>query len=745
MPEPRAGESEVDFVARCIPVVIEDGTAEDGSQANAICHSMYQDAQKAVNGNALKAVGQDDDTLTVANYIILFGGRDLEGLASDRVNGDGSKGERFAPTVEVESAYTKAGVLYVDWEHGRGKMVDGADAPGRDDVLGTVNWKTAKRDDRGIWVERALNRRSKYMEYLEALIAEGLIGTSSEPVQDGVEIKASGEIVRWPLHRDALTVTPMEPRMLSDNALAALKALAEAYPDVPSLAKAVGDAPTREPEAAPEADPIEGPAASASAPAEPEDTHNHPAEAKGSTEGKPMSEKEKTTEEQAPEPAPVAPVDYEALGTAFGEAVKTAVTEAVETVDARWAERTKREKKPDKSGGFYIVADQADRALEGDPYTGIGEFLMDVAQVGGHGIVPDRLKPLKSSDPLTENGFDMVKALGPDYIGSLTAAASHSKAWKAPTGLGETVPSAGGFLVGTDRAPGLLARVYEIGSLLSRVSMVGVSANSNGMTFNAEDETSRATGSRRGGIRAYWAAEAAEKTASYPKFRQMELKLYKVIGLVYATDELLQDASALESWISQNLPEELRFTVEDAILNGTGAGQPLGILNSGSLVSVAKETGQAAATLVSENIMKMWARRWVPARDYVWLVNQDCGPQLWSMSLPVGTGGVALYQPPGGLSQTPYATLMGRPVIEVEYAQTLGTQGDILLASLNEYQMIEKGGIQSASSIHVRFVYDETCFRFVYRIDGQPKWDAALTPFHGTNTVSPFVALDTRS
>jgi HK97 family phage major capsid protein len=130
----------------------------------------------------------------------------------------------------------------------------------------------------------------------------------------------------------------------------------------------------------------------------------------------------------------------------------------------------------------------------------------------------------------------------------------------------------------------------------------------------------------------------------------------------------------------------------------------------------------------------------------VWVINQDCEPQLMQMSLGVGTGGVALYFPPGGLSAAPYATLMGRPVIAAEYMQTLGDQGDIMLADFSEYQMIEKGGVQTASSIHVNFTYDETVFRFVYRTDGQPKWNSALTPFSGSaNTLSPFVILDERA
>jgi HK97 family phage major capsid protein len=115
------------------------------------------------------------------------------------------------------------------------------------------------------------------------------------------------------------------------------------------------------------------------------------------------------------------------------------------------------------------------------------------------------------------------------------------------------------------------------------------------------------------------------------------------------------------------------------------------------------------------------------------------------MSIAVGTGGLPTYLPPGGLSTSPYASLMGRPVIPVEYAATIGDQGDIMLADMSQYVGIDKGGTQTASSIHVNFVYDETVFRFVYRFDGQPSWNSALTPYKGTNTLSPFVVLDERA
>jgi HK97 family phage major capsid protein len=115
--------------------------------------------------------------------------------------------------------------------------------------------------------------------------------------------------------------------------------------------------------------------------------------------------------------------------------------------------------------------------------------------------------------------------------------------------------------------------------------------------------------------------------------------------------------------------------------------------------------------------------------------------------MTIGTGGTTLvaYMPPGGLSANPYATLMGRPVVPVEWCATLGTVGDIILADLRHYVTATKGMIEPNMSIHLRFDYDESVFRFIFRIDGQPWWTAALTPYKGANTQSCFVALATRA
>ena len=172
--------------------------------------------------NNLKAISKTDDELRVGNYIALFGGKDLEG-------------EHFTKSTNFESAYTKTGRLYVDWEHGMGKDIDGKTAPGPDDVLGYVDWKTAKPDEMGMWVERILDRRNQYVKYLEVLIDAGLIGNSSATTNGGAEVSKSGEITRWPLERDTLTVMPMEPRMMTENVISAVKGLAKDNPNLETL------------------------------------------------------------------------------------------------------------------------------------------------------------------------------------------------------------------------------------------------------------------------------------------------------------------------------------------------------------------------------------------------------------------------------------------------------------------------------------------------------------------------------
>jgi HK97 family phage major capsid protein len=306
-------------------------------------------------------------------------------------------------------------------------------------------------------------------------------------------------------------------------------------------------------------------------------------------------------------------------------------------------------------------------------------------------------------------------------------------------GMSEGEPADGGYLLTPTYNDRVLERMYSSGQILSRVAMDPIGPNSNSAMYNGVDETSRVAGSRWGGVLGYWVAEAETITGSHPKWYQFEVKPKKVAAACYATDEQLQDTTNLVSWMNRVVPDELRFQSEDAIYEGDGVGKPLGILNSKnpSLVTVLR---YALATISYVDIVNMWARRFVGVSDYVWLINQDVTPQLDQMyvtsTLPVPAN-FFVYGPDGIMR------MKGKPVLEVEYAQTMGTKGDILLASLSQYQAASKGDVKSGVSIYTEYLKDEAIFKFTYRIDGQPSWNSALTPLHGSNTQSPFVALAT--
>ncbi len=175
--------------------------------------------------NSLKALSKSTNDIVVGNYIVLFGGRDLAG-------------EYFTKNTKFESPYTDIGTLYVDFEHGADP-----DNMGIDDnsVLGVVDWKSARIDDKGVFVERVLNRRAQYVDYLMELVDAGVMGTSSEAVRGKVSKTRDGEITMWPLKRDSLTLTPMEPRMISENLLEAAKSLRQFFPAAKSLASVFGE------------------------------------------------------------------------------------------------------------------------------------------------------------------------------------------------------------------------------------------------------------------------------------------------------------------------------------------------------------------------------------------------------------------------------------------------------------------------------------------------------------------------
>ena len=362
-----------------------------------------------------------------------------------------------------------------------------------------------------------------------------------------------------------------------------------------------------------------------------------------------------------------------------------------------------------------------------------------------NGTDPDALKPVGSNVQVVKDEADQPWRSGGEFLLAVKNAALFPRSedvrlrpLKDATGMSEGVPAEGGYLVYPEYSQKMNDTLFTNGEVLSRVSRDPVTGNT--MIYNGVDQTSMASGYQLGGITGYWLAEGGSISGSKPKFYQVDLKLKKLGALAYATDEQLMDTSNLESWLLRRVPDVLRFMAEDAIVEGSGVGQPEGIMASPALVSVLRTDASKVQYL---DIANMWARRWSAFSDYVWLVNPDVNPQLDQLALTVGSDVV----PPRFVDYGPDGVMRmkGKPVVECDYCQSMGTTGDIILAALSQYQIIDKGDVATASSIHVSFTTDESCYRFIKRVDGESLWHSPVTPLHGINTRSPFVCLATAS
>jgi HK97 family phage major capsid protein len=310
--------------------------------------------------------------------------------------------------------------------------------------------------------------------------------------------------------------------------------------------------------------------------------------------------------------------------------------------------------------------------------------------------------------------------------------------------LGESQGDQGGFLVPEEFRAELLRMSLEAAAIRPRARVLPMA------TLTTRIPTIRDTthaSNVYGGVTAYWIPESGTITQSEPTFAQAVLTAKKLVGGTRISNELLRDSAiTLEPLLNTLFAEALAYFEDDAFIAGIGGGQPLGIKNADALVSVGKETGQAATTLVVENIIKMFARM-LPSSIMrsIWLVNPDVQPQLYTMSLSVGTGGAPMYFPAGGITGAPTPMLLGRPVVYTEKAETLGTAGDVYLVDPSYYLIGDRMQLEMASSEHVRFSTDETDFRFIQRVDGRPWIDSALTPRNGSNTLTPFLSVATRA
>jgi HK97 family phage major capsid protein len=241
-----------------------------------------------------------------------------------------------------------------------------------------------------------------------------------------------------------------------------------------------------------------------------------------------------------------------------------------------------------------------------------------------------------------------------------------------------------------------------------------------------------------GGIVFNWTEEAQTRTETEPQFKMLELKAHELSGYTVSSNVLLQDAAfGLEKFLYAVFARALAWYEDYAFLQGNGAGKPLGMLKSPANIAVARQTG---GTFTFQDAAKMVSRL-LPSsmNSAIWVMHPYALQPL--VQLADNSGRIVWVPNIGGAQDKIPGTLFGRPVLISEKVPALGTQGDVNLLDPSLYVVGDRMQLEITASQHVNFLRNQTTWRIIERVDGQPWLDKAVTLQDGASTVSPFVSL----
>lgn len=298
----------------------------------------------------------------------------------------------------------------------------------------------------------------------------------------------------------------------------------------------------------------------------------------------------------------------------------------------------------------------------------------------------------------------------------------------------------GGYLLPGGFLAQLLTTPAPDDPIGNRTMRVPIGMNTNSIEIPARVDKDHSS-SVAGGLTVSRRTETQAIATSQMAMEKVKLELHGLAGAAYASEELLAASPiSIVSLLSNGFRDAFVDNRVNEILNGTGTGEYEGVNNSPALITVAAESGpQAADTIVYANLTKMYSRLWGKNRG-IWLYNHDCLPTLMSMTAPDGALLWAFSAREGEPNR-----LMGLPAYATEYTATVGDAGDLMLLNLNEYLEADRGNVDQAESIHVRFLNNERTFRFLKYSDGRGWWRTPLTPKNSATTLSPFVRLGART
>lgn len=414
------------------------------------------------------------------------------------------------------------------------------------------------------------------------------------------------------------------------------------------------------------------------------------------------------------------------------------------------------------------LSDQASALVDGDNLDGLDAIAGQMEEINKNIQSLERsleasragAEPVDSYDGLLHDGKsggeprDSARpfaSLGDQLQAIVAVAKSHTadkrliQVNNAVLGANEGAGADGGFALQEDFAGTIIESAVQHSELLNRLDRYTCSSPANSMRWVSADETD-ISASVFGGVQMYWAAEGATVAASKPQLKEMKMDLEKMMGIAYATDEMLTDAAFMTGFFGTAFALAAERLLISGVIAGDGEGKPKGFLKSKALITVDAESGQAAGSFLGANAIKMQARAMPRNRErLVWLMHPDAEELLPYLSIQNGEAAKFLWNPEGGLGNFDTQRVLNKPVLFDDSCSALGTKGDINLIDPFQYILLTKGTARQDWSVHVEFLTDQNCFRMVYRCNGAPKTDSTLTIKNSQKKRSPFITLADRS
>jgi HK97 family phage major capsid protein len=237
-----------------------------------------------------------------------------------------------------------------------------------------------------------------------------------------------------------------------------------------------------------------------------------------------------------------------------------------------------------------------------------------------------------------------------------------------------------------------------------------------------------------GGLNLQW-KPTGSMPETEPSFRNVQLVANDLDGYILASNEVVQDGMGLGKFIHQLFVRSVGWFSDQAFFNGSGVGQPLGVVTAPGSILVSRNTSTSVvqvdlATMVSRLLPSSWPRA-------IWGISPGAILKIANLS---GLGGLLAFLPGDDGSQ---GLLYGMPFYVTEKLPDLGTTGDVCLIDPYLYVIGYRAlNIGFSDQEPTAFLKYQSVYRVKARIDGQPWLNKAITlASQASNTVSPKVIL----